>query len=190
MGPGILPETTVGKHNPSCRLQMPTKALSCKKQPYVNMFQKHRRVLLAKAYLKWTVSKWKSVLWSDESKFEKVKVTRYTAKYGDPYSEFVLYIYPFKCTHTAVNTHTVNTHPEQWAAIYAVALGSSWGFGALSKGTSVVVLRVERALPHLQFLLARDSNSQLFHYKSNSLTIRPQLPLTLTFPFPVAFPFP
>ncbi len=31
MGPGILPETTVGKHNPPCHLQMPTKALSCKK---------------------------------------------------------------------------------------------------------------------------------------------------------------
>ncbi len=29
-GPGILPETTVGKHNPPCHLQMPTKALSCK----------------------------------------------------------------------------------------------------------------------------------------------------------------
>ncbi len=32
MGPGILPETTVGKHNPPCYLQMPTKALSCKKE--------------------------------------------------------------------------------------------------------------------------------------------------------------
>ncbi len=32
MGPGILPETTVGKHNPPCHLQMPTKALSCKKK--------------------------------------------------------------------------------------------------------------------------------------------------------------
>ncbi len=30
MGPGILPETTVGKHNLPCHLQMPTKALSCK----------------------------------------------------------------------------------------------------------------------------------------------------------------
>ncbi len=31
----------------------------------------HRhRVLWAKAHLKWTVSKWKSVLWSDESKFD------------------------------------------------------------------------------------------------------------------------
>ncbi len=32
MGPGILPETTVGKHNPPCHLQMPTKSLSCKKE--------------------------------------------------------------------------------------------------------------------------------------------------------------
>ncbi len=29
-----------------------------------------RRVLWAKGHLKWTVSKWKSVLWSDESKFD------------------------------------------------------------------------------------------------------------------------
>ncbi len=32
MGPGILPETTVGKHNPACHLQMPTKALSSKNE--------------------------------------------------------------------------------------------------------------------------------------------------------------
>ncbi len=32
MGPGILPETTVGKHNFPCHLQMPTKALSCKNE--------------------------------------------------------------------------------------------------------------------------------------------------------------
>ncbi len=31
MGPGILPETTVCKHNPPCHLQLPTKAPSCKK---------------------------------------------------------------------------------------------------------------------------------------------------------------
>ncbi len=55
MGPGILPETTVGKHNLPCHLQMPTKALSCKRKPYVNMVQKRRRVLWAKAHLKWTV---------------------------------------------------------------------------------------------------------------------------------------
>ncbi len=34
------------------------------------MVQKRRCVLLAKTHLKWTVSKWKSVLWSDESKFD------------------------------------------------------------------------------------------------------------------------
>ncbi len=32
MGPGILPETTVGKHNPPCHMQMPTKALLYKKE--------------------------------------------------------------------------------------------------------------------------------------------------------------
>ncbi len=32
MGPGKLPETTVGKPNPPCHLQIPTKALSCKKE--------------------------------------------------------------------------------------------------------------------------------------------------------------
>ncbi len=59
--------------------------------------------------------------------------------------------------------------------------GSSWGFGALLKGTSVVVLKVERAMyihsPHLQFLPARDSNSQPLGYETDSLTIRPRLPL-------------
>ncbi len=34
------------------------------------MVQKRRCVLWVKAHLKWTVSKWKSVLWSDESKFD------------------------------------------------------------------------------------------------------------------------
>ncbi len=70
MGPGILPETTVGKYNPPCHLQMPTKAPSCKRKPYVNMVQKCCRVLWAKAHLKWTVSKCKIVLWSDKSKFD------------------------------------------------------------------------------------------------------------------------
>ncbi len=37
---------------------------------YVNMVQKRRCVLWAKTNLKWIVSKWKSVLWSDESKFD------------------------------------------------------------------------------------------------------------------------
>ncbi len=41
-----------------------------KKNPYLNMIQKRRHFLWAKAHLKWTVAKWKTVLWSDESKFE------------------------------------------------------------------------------------------------------------------------
>ncbi len=32
-----------------------------------------------------------------------------------------------------ISTHTANTHPKQWAAIYA---GCSWGFGALLKAQS------------------------------------------------------
>ncbi len=36
------------------------------------------------------------------------------------YSEFVLYIYPSKVhTHSSEHINTVNTHLEQWAAIYA-----------------------------------------------------------------------
>ncbi len=50
-----------------CRCQL--KLYHAKRKPYVNMVQKRRRILWAKAHLKWTVSKWKSVLWSDESKF-------------------------------------------------------------------------------------------------------------------------
>ncbi len=70
MGPGILPETTVGKHNLPCHLQIPTTALSCKRKPFVKMVQKGRHVLWAKAHLKRSVSTWKSVLWSNESKFD------------------------------------------------------------------------------------------------------------------------
>ncbi len=51
-----------------CRCQL--KLYHAKRKPYVNIYQKCRRVLWAKAHLKWTVSKWKSVLWSDESKFD------------------------------------------------------------------------------------------------------------------------
>ncbi len=50
-----------------CRCQL--KLYHAKRKPYVNMVQKRRRVLWARAHLKWTVSKWKSVLWS-ESKFD------------------------------------------------------------------------------------------------------------------------
>ncbi len=51
-----------------CRCQL--KLYRAKRKPYVNMVQKRRHVLWAKAHLKWTVSKWKRILWSDESKFD------------------------------------------------------------------------------------------------------------------------
>ncbi len=51
-----------------CRCQL--KLYHAKRKPYVNMVKKRRHVLWAKAHLKWTVSEWKSVLWSDESKFD------------------------------------------------------------------------------------------------------------------------
>ncbi len=43
-----------------------------KRKPFVNMVQRSRHVLWGKAHLKWTVSYWKSVLWSDESKFDSL----------------------------------------------------------------------------------------------------------------------
>ncbi len=53
-----------------------------------------------------------------------VKVMWHTAKYGDPYSEFVLCINPSNVpTHISEHTHSVNTHPEQWAAIYVAVPG-------------------------------------------------------------------
>ncbi len=70
MGSGILPENIVGKHNPSCHSPLPAKLYRSKKKPYLNMIQKCRRFSLGQAHLKWTVAKWKTVLWSDESKFE------------------------------------------------------------------------------------------------------------------------
>ncbi len=51
-------------------MPVPTKALSCKKKAICEHGPDDSRVLWDKAHLKWIVSKWKSVLWSDESKFD------------------------------------------------------------------------------------------------------------------------
>ncbi len=37
-------------------------------------------------------------------------------------------------THSSEHTHTVNTQPEQWAAIYAVAPGEQLGVRCLAQG--------------------------------------------------------
>ncbi len=74
--------------------------------------------------------------------------------------------------HSPIQSAHTHTHTEQWAAIYAAAPGSCWGFGA-----SVVVLSALYIhSPHSQFLSARDSNLQPFDYESDSLTTRPQRP--------------
>ena len=70
MCPGILPETTFGKHNPPCHLQMPTKALSCKKEAICKHGLEAPLFPVGQGSFKWTISKWNSVLWSDESKFD------------------------------------------------------------------------------------------------------------------------
>ncbi len=84
-------------------------------------------------------------------------------------------------THSSEHTHTPWTHTRSSGQPFMLRRpGSSWGFGALLKGTSVVVLKDERALyihsPHPQSLPARDSNSQPLGYETDSLTIRPRLP--------------
>ncbi len=64
------PETTVGKHNPPCHLQMPTKALSCKKEAICEHGTEAPSCPVGQGSFKMSVWKWKSVLWSDESKFD------------------------------------------------------------------------------------------------------------------------
>ncbi len=80
-----------------------------------------------------------------------------------------------KCTHTAVNTHTPWTHTRSSRQPFMQRRpGSSWGFGALLKGTSVVVLKVEEYIhsPPPTIPAGPETRS----YESDSLTIRPRLP--------------
>ncbi len=89
-------------------------------------------------------------------------------------------------THSSEHTHTVNTHPEQWAAIYTAAPGEQLGVRCLAQrhlscGIKGWRERCTFTPPHLQSLPARDSNSQPLDYESDSLTIRPQLPPIATF---------
>ncbi len=67
MGPGILPETTVGKHNPPCHLQMPTKR---NKEAICEHGPEAPSCPVGQGSFKMDSLKWKSVLWSDESKFD------------------------------------------------------------------------------------------------------------------------
>ncbi len=81
-------------------------------------------------------------------------------------------------THSSGHTHTPWTHTRSSGQPFMLRHpGSSWGFSVLLKGTSVVVLKVERALhavhsPHLQFLPDRDSNLQPLVYRTWTDTIQ------------------
>ncbi len=99
--------------------------------------------------------------------------------HGNPDSEFVLCIYPSKVhTHSSEHTHT-HTHREHTpGAVWSP--GSSWGFGALLKGTSVVY-GGESAV-HSYNSCRPETRSQPLDYESDSLTIRPRLPLVKNLP--------
>ncbi len=106
------------------------------------------------------------------------EVKWHTAKYGDPYSEFVLCICPSKVhTHTHTHTHREHTPGAVGAAIYTAAPGEQLGVRCLAQGhLSRGIEGGESAVhsfPHLQFLPARESKSQPFDYESDPLTIRP-----------------
>ncbi len=82
-------------------------------------------------------------------------------KSGDPYTELVLCIYPSQVhTHTAVKTHTVNTHPKQWAAIYAAATGEKFGVRCLAQEHFSRGIEVERE--HCTFLPPTEKHAYNF----------------------------
>ncbi len=57
------------------------------------------------------------------------------AKYGDPYSEFVLCIWPIQSAHTQQWTHTHREHtPGAVGSIYAAATGEQLGVWWLAQG--------------------------------------------------------
>ncbi len=92
---------------------------------------------------------------------------------------------PSKVHTQTVNTHTPWTHTRSSGQPFMLRCpGSSWGFSLLKGLTSVVVLKVERALdihsPHLQFLPDPRLEPATSGYKSDALSIRPQLPLKVT----------
>ncbi len=57
-------------HNPPCHLKMPTKALSCKQEAICGHGPEVPSCPAGQGSLKWTVSKWKTFLLSDEPKFD------------------------------------------------------------------------------------------------------------------------
>ena len=63
-----LSVNTVCRYIRKCNLKL----YYAKQKPFINNTQKRRQLLWARAHLRWTDAKWKSVLWSDESTFQIV----------------------------------------------------------------------------------------------------------------------
>ncbi len=70
--------------------------------------------------------------------------------------------------HTQQWTHTLWTRTRSSGKPLLQRPGSNWGFGALLKGTSVMVLKVERVLFIHNPCRTWDSNPQPLDYKSDS----------------------
>ncbi len=99
----------------------------------------------------------------------------------------ILEIGPLHLTHPSahtqqwvVNTHTVNTHPEQWAAI-APAPGEQLGVRCLAQGHLSHGIEGGESAVHSQSPPSIPAGPEirtynLLDYKSDSLTIRPRLP--------------
>ncbi len=108
-------------------------------------------------------------------------MTWQTAKYGHPYSEFVLYIYPSKCTHRAVNTHTPWTHTQSSGQPFMLRLPGAVGGSVPCSRAPCRGIEGEESFT-TQSLPDRDSDSQPFDYETVRLsTIRPRLPWTTCF---------
>ncbi len=112
-------------------------------------------------------------------------MTWHTAKYGDPYSKFVLCIYPLKCTHSSEHTHTHThtpwTHTRSSGQQFLLQCpASSWGFGVLLKSTLSWYWRWRERWTftprHLQSLPDLRLKLTTFWLWIRLSTIRPRLP--------------
>ncbi len=84
-------------------------------------------------------------------------------------------------THCSEHTHTVNTHSEQWAAIYAVAPREQLGVrclaqGHLSRGIEGGESAVHSLPPPTIPARPETQTRKPFDQEPESLTIRPRLP--------------
>ncbi len=93
--------------------------------------------------------------------------------------EYALHLTHPKCTHTVVNTHTPWIHTQSSEQPFMLQHpGSSWGFGAFLKGTSLWYWGWRESCtftPPTYNSCRAGTHTQLATY---SLTIRPWLPLS------------